>query len=176
MIFCITIPNSPLPHCYTEHVCLVTRISHWMGSHSLLQGIFPTHGSNPGLLHYRLFLYQLSSRCLYNIALYSIGLYPHHQLHPQLGVVFALAFVSSFFLESFLHWSSVAYGCLRIRGVHLSVSYLFCLFILLMGVSRQEYWNGLPFPSSEDHVLSELSTMTHPSRVPLHGMVHSFMS
>ena len=24
-----------------------------MGSHSLLQGIFPTQGSNPGLLHYR---------------------------------------------------------------------------------------------------------------------------
>ena len=66
-------------------------------------------------------------------------------------------------------------GCLRTLGVHLSVSYLFCPFTLLMGVSRQEYWNGLPFPSSEDHVLSELSTMTHPSRVPLHGMVHSFI-
>ena len=31
-----------------------------MGCHSLLQGIFPTQGSNPGLLHYRQILYQLS--------------------------------------------------------------------------------------------------------------------
>ena len=31
-----------------------------VGSHSLLQGIFPTQGSNPGLPHCRLILYQLS--------------------------------------------------------------------------------------------------------------------
>ena len=31
-----------------------------MGSSSLLQGIFPTQGSNPGLLHCRKILYQLS--------------------------------------------------------------------------------------------------------------------
>ena len=34
-----------------------------------------------------------------------------------------------------------------------------------MGFSRQEYWSGLPFPSPVDHVLSDLSTMTHPSWV-----------
>ena len=31
-----------------------------VGSLSLLQGIFPTQGLNPGLLHCRQFLYQLS--------------------------------------------------------------------------------------------------------------------
>ena len=31
-----------------------------VGSHSLLQGIFPTQGSNPGLLHCRQMLYHLS--------------------------------------------------------------------------------------------------------------------
>ena len=31
-----------------------------VGSHSLLQAIFPTQGSNPGLLHCRQILYQLS--------------------------------------------------------------------------------------------------------------------
>ena len=31
-----------------------------VGSLSLLQGIFPTQGSNPGLLHCRQILYQLS--------------------------------------------------------------------------------------------------------------------
>ena len=33
-----------------------------VGSLSLLQGIFPTQGSNPGLLHYRRILYQLSHK------------------------------------------------------------------------------------------------------------------
>ena len=31
-----------------------------VGCHSLLQGIFPTQGSNPGLQHYRWILYHLS--------------------------------------------------------------------------------------------------------------------
>ena len=33
-----------------------------VGNHSLLQGIFPTQRLNPGLLHCRLILYQLSHR------------------------------------------------------------------------------------------------------------------
>ena len=33
-----------------------------VGSPSLLQGIFPTQGLNPGLLHCRLILYQLSHK------------------------------------------------------------------------------------------------------------------
>ena len=44
-----------------------------------------------------------------------------------------------------------------------------------MGFSRQEYQSGLPFHSPVDHVLSELSTVTHPSWVALHGMSHSFI-
>ena len=44
-----------------------------------------------------------------------------------------------------------------------------------MGFSRQEYRSGLPFPSPVDHVLSELSPMTHPSWVALHDMAHSFI-
>ena len=48
----------------------------------------------------------------------------------------------------------------------------FFLFILFMGFSRQEYWSGLPFPSPVEHILSELSTMTPPSWVALHGMAH----
>ena len=33
-----------------------------VGRLSLLQGIFPTQGSNPGLLHFRWILYQLSHK------------------------------------------------------------------------------------------------------------------
>ena len=50
----------------------------------------------------------------------------------------------------------------------------FCLFILFMGFSPQEYWNGLPFPPPVDHILSELSTVTWPSWVALHGLAHGF--
>ena len=32
-----------------------------VGCHFLLQGIFPTHGSNPGLLHCRHILYHLTT-------------------------------------------------------------------------------------------------------------------
>ena len=46
---------------------------------------------------------------------------------------------------------------------------------MFIGFSKQEYWSGLPFPSLEDHVLSELSTMTRPSWVALRGMAHSFI-
>ena len=51
----------------------------------------------------------------------------------------------------------------------------FLLFILFMGFSRKEYWSVLSFPSPGDHVLSELSTMTHLSWVVLHSMAHSFI-
>ena len=51
----------------------------------------------------------------------------------------------------------------------------FCLLILFMGFSQEEYWIGLPFPPPVDHVLSELFTMTHTFWVALHGMAHSFI-
>ena len=37
-----------------------SRPEHWVGGLSLLQGIFPTQGSNPGLPHCRRILDQLS--------------------------------------------------------------------------------------------------------------------
>ena len=82
--------------------------------------------------------------------------------------------VSSFFLELFLHWSPVAYWAPTDLGNSSFSATLFCLFILFMGFSRQGHWSGLPFPFPVDHVLSELSTMTHPSCVALPGMAHSF--
>ena len=42
------------------HGILQGRILEWVASRSLLQGIFPTQGSNPGLLHCRRMFYQLS--------------------------------------------------------------------------------------------------------------------
>ena len=52
---------------------------------------------------------------------------------------------------------------------------IFLPFHTVHGILRQEYWSGLPFPSPVDNVLSEPSTMTCPSWVALHSMVHSFI-
>ena len=84
-----------------------------------------------------------------------------------------LLWLHLFILELFLHSSPVAYGVSTNLGSSSFSILSFCPFIRFMGFSRQEYWSGLPFPSPVDHVLSELSTKTHPSWVVLHCMTHS---
>ena len=81
------------------------------------------------------------------------------------GYSFCFGSIPSFFLELFLHWSPVAcWAPTDLRSSSFSIL-SFCLFILFMGFSRQEYWSGLPFPSPVDHILSGLSTMTRLSWV-----------
>ena len=82
------------------------------------------------------------------------------------GYCFCLGSVCSFFLELFLHWSPAAHWVPTDLGSSSFGILTFCLFILFMGFSRQEYWRGLPFPSPVDHVLPELSAMTHLSWWP----------
>ena len=62
--------------------------------------------------------------------------------------------IPSFFLELFLHWSPVAYWAPTDLGISSFSILSFCHFILFIGFSMQEYWNGLPFPSPVDHILS----------------------
>ena len=81
------------------------------------------------------------------------------------GCYFCFGSIPSFFLELFLHWSPVAYWASTNLGSSPFSILSFCLFILFMGFSRQEYCYGLPFPSPVDHILSNLSTMTHRSWV-----------
>ena len=78
---------------------------------------------------------------------------------------FCFGSIPPFFLELFLHWFPVAYWAPTDLGSSYFSILAFCLFILFMGFSRQKYWNGLPFPSPVDHILSDLSTMTRPSWV-----------
>ena len=47
---------------YTAHGILQARILEWVTSLALLQGIFSTQGSSPGLPHCRRILYQLSHK------------------------------------------------------------------------------------------------------------------
>ena len=120
------------------------------------------------------------------------------------GSCFCFGSTFSFILELFLQWSPVAYQAPTDLGSSSFSVLPFCLFILFMGFSShgvlmtfsrshvwmwdlnyketwvpknwwQEYWSGLPFPSLVDHILSEISTMTHPSWVALHSMGHSFI-
>ena len=88
------------------------------------------------------------------------------------GFCFCFGFI---LLELFLNWSPVAcWAPTNLRSSSFSVL-SFCLFILFMVFLTQEYWLGLPFPYPMDHILSEVSTMTCPSWVALHGMGHSFI-
>ena len=45
-----------------------------------------------------------------------------------------------------------------------------------MGFLQLVYQSGLPFPPPADHVLSEISAMTHPSWVAIRGMACSFIA
>ena len=91
------------------------------------------------------------------------------------GCCFCFGSISSFFLELFLHWCPVAYWAPTDLGSSSFSVLSFCIFILFIGFSRQEYWSGLWFPSPVDHILSELSTMTRLPWVALRIMVHSFI-
>ena len=112
------------------------------------------------------------SRFLCNIALYNIELYFHHQSHPK--CCFCFGSVSFFFLELFLNSSPVAHCAPTDLGCSSFSIISFCVFILFMGFSRQEYWSSFAISFSMNHVLSELSTITQ-SWVALHGMVHSYI-
>ena len=60
------------------------------------------------------------------------------------------------------------------HGITRSVCPVFWSFHTVQEVLTQAYWSDLPFPPSVDHVLSEPSTITHPSLTALHGMAHRF--
>ena len=53
--------------------------------------------------------------------------------------------------------------------------HIFLPFHTVHEVLKQEYWSGLTFSSPVDHILSKLSTMTHPSWAAPYGMAHSFI-
>ena len=91
------------------------------------------------------------------------------------GYCFCFGSASSFLLELSLHSSPAACWVPADLGSSSFSVISFCLFIVFMGFSRQEYWSGLPFPSPMDHVLSELSTMTYPYWVALHSMAYCFI-
>ena len=89
-----------------------------VGSFSLLQGIFPTQGSNPGLLHCRRILYQLSHKG--SPRSLNGGMVPHDKIELVSHSVVS---------NSVTPWT-IAHQA-----------------PLFMEFFRQECWSGLPFPS-----------------------------
>ena len=83
---------------------------------------------------------------------------------------------SCFILSGAVSKCPLPIGHLPTWGGLISQHHLFALsFLGFLGFLQQEYWSGLPFLPPVDHVLSEFSTVTLPSWVALHGMVHSFI-
>ena len=92
-----------------------------MGCHFLLQGIFPTQGSNQGLLHCRQTLYLLS-----------------HEGSPICVCIYHIN-ICAFMLSCF--------SCVRLFVTLLTVARQ---SPLSMGFFRQEYWGRLPCPPPGD--------------------------
>ena len=80
--------------------------------------------------------------------------------------------LSPFFLELLLLSSPVAYWLSTDLGSSSFVLYLSAYSYFKWGPQGKN--TGLPSPFPVDHILSELSTMTCPSWVALHGMAYSF--
>ena len=110
-----------------------------MGSHSHLQGIFPTQGSNSGLLHCWQILHHLSYQVKQK-QFDSLFCYRFSQVRTPLDRM----------------WGSFCQGCAYVCACMLSHSVMSdsvapwtaaCQDPLSMGFPRQEYWSGLPCPT-----------------------------
>ena len=101
----------------------------------------------------------------YAILLFTALDFTSNASHIHNWVLFLL-WLHLFILELFLHWSPMAYWVPTDLGSSSFSVLSFCLFILFIGFSSQEYWSGLPFPSPVNHILSDLSIMTRLSWWP----------
>ena len=118
---------------YVVHGFLQARVLE-VGSCSLLQGIFPTQGLNPGLPHCRGINYQLSHQGSLRILECVVYPFSSGSSRPrnQTGVSCIAGGI-------FTSWATRKALCARV-----------CLWTvtpqaLSMEFSRQEYWSGLPF-------------------------------
>ena len=94
-----------------------------VGSHSLLQGFFPTQESNLGILHYRQILYHLS-----------------HQGSPTLLSWFFFVFLFFvFFFFFLLHWIFLALYRLSLVAVSKDYSLVAVRRLLILSITSSRY-------------------------------------
>ena len=87
----------------------------------------------------------------------------HHFCLEQTASFFLVLLVIAFHSSLVAYWTPSHLGCSSFSVIS------FCLFILFKGFSQQEYWSGLPFPLSVDHILSELFTVILHGSKSCHG-------
>ena len=173
----------------------------WVGSLSLLQGIFLTQGSNQGLPHFRRILYQLSHQGRPRILEWVAYPFSRGSSQPRnrtrVSCIAGGFFISwaireahgaGGHIQTSLSLDGIP-GVLSIRACSATTDalqphglYVACQAPLSMGFSRQEYWNGLPFPSPGDlpnpgikptsPVLAGRFFTTEPPRKPLWAPTH----
>ena len=89
-----------------------------MGCHDLLQGIFPTQGSNPGLPHCRRILYHLSHQgspflyWMYRIYTCDIWIYHIFFIHSHFDRHWAIS--TFWLLWIMLQWAFIYESCVKI--------------------------------------------------------------
>ena len=106
-----------------------------MGCHFLLQGIFPTQGSNPALPHYRQTLYQLSHQFR------SVQLFSRVQLFAAPGTAACQVSLSIINTQSLLKLMSIE---LVMTSNHLSLCHPLLLLLSIfpsIRVFSNEYWS-----------------------------------
>ena len=126
-----------------------------VGSLSVLQGIFPTQGLNPGLPQCRQILYQLSPK--WSPRILEWVAYPFSIKSSQPRNRTRVSCTASRF---FINWAIRKALVLLFVCMCVLVAQSCLLFVtprtvahqdsLSMEFSRQEYWSGLPFPSPGD--------------------------
>ena len=102
-----------------------------VGCHPLLQGIFLTQGSNPGLLHWR----QVQFKKKKNLSKRS---------NTWIQVK-TLAKPKHFFKGALIQHFFVVIQLLSSVWLFVTPSTLACQALVSKEFSRQEHWNGLPF-------------------------------
>ena len=108
-----------------------------VSSLSILQGIFPTQGLNPGLPHFRWILYQLSHKR--SLRILEWVAYPFSRC----------IFPTQESIRGLLHCKQILYQLSYQRSPVQLFATLWTIPTRLLypwGFSRQEYWSGLPFP------------------------------
>ena len=127
---CVCVSHSVISNSLWPHGLSPTRLlCPWgspgkntgVGCHSLLQGIFLTHGSNQGLLHCRQILYHLSHKGSPII---------HILIHSLIQLLTQQLFIKP--LQDARHWSSHSAYSMAWKQSQITVSQTFPFFFFLL--------------------------------------------
>ena len=155
---CSVMYNSLQPHKYTVHGILQARILEWVVIHSLLQGVFPTHESNPSLLHCSRILHQLSQQG--NPRILEWVAYPFSRVsswprdRTRVSCLAGRFFISGAKLASASMFQKIGGNCPSVRFPHLETAHKI-LHIICMYVSMEVCRFSHPWPRERlrDHLL-----------------------